>query len=339
MLEQSVASLGEIRSILADGFGIRDVREVSGLAGGNTSLYLVTTDSERLVLKQFPQGYMVGGVLKEPEIASLLSAHGVPTTRFLPALSGEHALLFRGRVFHLREYVEGRTYANNTAPEWLIRDSAILLGRIHKALVHAAPLPDGLAGEWFVFDAAERLGKLANLLREAESLPESKVKERIVEDLAYKCDAVSKTLEVRVDPGRLTRLNSHGDYSVRQLVCGPYSVRAVIDLSGACVLSAAWEIIRSYTMADPRCAGGEIEAARLIRYLKWYKEPLSSYDLWAMPLIYMLHLLRSDVGYRQYIDHPCADTERWIRFGFWRTRLARGLMERWEELAWELTAT
>ena len=53
-------------------------------------------------------------------------------------------------------------------------------------------------------------------------------------------------------------MNSHGDYSVQQLIYNNEKETSVIDFESAKRLPIMWEIIRSYTYIDKDVKNGEM---------------------------------------------------------------------------------
>jgi len=348
MLEKSVVSERDIRSILTDMYGIDGIDRVTPLTGGSANCFLIQVPGGKFVLKEFQSRYSLVDVEPEPGIAEFVRARGIPTVRFVRTVSGTYVWAFRQRTFHLQEFIEGEIFPSNAAPDWLMQEMAALLGRLHRILLDHPPLKQGFHAGWFSqWDADESRNQYLSLLEEAEQLPTEEPRERILADLRYRIAQLPALARVRIDPARLTRRNSHGDYHVLQLICGPNAVRVVIDFSGACSLPVIWEIIRSYTLSDPCCAQGRIDLSRLRDYVRLYLESggeLTRYDLEMMPHLYHLQLVRSLYGYREFLSRgrrgfipdPAASRESLLEFGCWRTDMCRWLEERAGDLSQEL---
>ena len=95
---------------------------------------------------------------------------------------------------------------------------------------------------------------------------------QLIDSLQKKKEVIYKIAENRQDFSGLTFVNSHGDYSVLQLIFDPVDDRkmTVIDFAAASRLPAVWEIIRSYSYADPACAQGTLSFDSLIPYVQSY---------------------------------------------------------------------
>jgi Ser/Thr protein kinase RdoA (MazF antagonist) len=134
MAEESVVSQEEIRSILTERYRIGEVGNITSLSGGSAHCYRIQTSNGQFVLKEFPLKYTVEELRSEPAITDFVRRHGVPAATFTATTEGEYVWSYRGRAFHLQEFVEGTVFPQNEAPDWLMRESAILLGRLHRAL-------------------------------------------------------------------------------------------------------------------------------------------------------------------------------------------------------------
>ena len=338
LLERSVLSESDIRMILAERYQMREVGAVTSMEGGSANCFLITSSQGQSVLKEFQSGYSLADIAHEPDLTEFVRTHGIQATRFVPATTGEYVWEYRGRAFHLQGLVEGVVYPLNEAPEWLLRESAILLGRLHQALLGYPRLKEEMTAGWFSWDSAAKRHQYSDLISAAEKLAESEVRDRILVDLRYKMGLISGVGNISIDPDRLTRRNTHGDYHIGQMVCGPESVRAILDFSGACHQPSIWEIIRSYTYADPACADGSIDTENLKCYTALYLEndSLSRYDLEMMPCLYLFQLARSVYGYSQYLSTGAVNPEQLIRFASWRTNMCRWLEENADTLLREL---
>lgn len=55
-----------------------------------------------------------------------------------------------GRVFHVQKFIEGKVYEPNSAPDWLMKESAEILGKIHTALKDYEGLNVGIGNDFFL---------------------------------------------------------------------------------------------------------------------------------------------------------------------------------------------
>jgi Ser/Thr protein kinase RdoA (MazF antagonist) len=275
----------------------------------------------------------------EPALTRFVRTRGVPTADFVRAMTGVYVWEYRGHVFHLQRFVEGTIYPQNGGPDWLIRESAMVLGKLHHALVEFAPLPEAFESRWFTQWDIERNRATYLALREsAKKLPSGDIRNRIIADMDDKIRLLSDVAKYRINPAGFTRSNSHGDYHILQCICGESSIRAVIDFSSASALPVAWEVIRSYSYADPKCADGQLDSRGLKAYIQHYRTyfPLTRYDLEMMPYLYHFQLVRSAYGYREYMTNREMSGESLLRFALWRTELCRWLSQNAQRLSQEL---
>ena len=97
-----------------------------------------------------------------------------------------------------------------------------------------------------------------------------------------------------------------------------------------------WEIIRSYSYVDKECVNGEFNLNTFIDYVKEVQKyiTLTEYDLKYMPYIYILQLVSSTFGYKQY-NNDYTKTSL-LDFAFFRTNLCNYLYDNLKLLSNEL---
>ena len=94
-----------------------------------------------------------------------------------------------------------------------------------------------------------------------------------------------------------------------------------------------WEVIRSYSYIDPKAKEGKIDIDNLVQYIKVFNNyvKLNKYDLEFMSYLYLVQLLSSTFGYKQYIaDNSKTDL---LEFAFFRTRLCKYLFENADKIS------
>ncbi len=337
----------DVQELVGPRYAVGTIHAVVPVEGGRSACYRIASDTGEYVLKVFPPEHSMAELRIEPAVTEFLFNQGYPVARLVATTAGEWVWEHAGRAHHLQEFVEGEVHSQNRAPDWLLRESASLLGRLHRELAGFGPMRRGFHENWFRWDPAKMRDKYEGLLRQAHELQPSANHDRICKDLEYKAAAVERVARIAIDPSRLTRTNSHGDYHVSQLVCGPQSVRAVIDFSGACALPILWEVVRSYSLADPKCLEGKLDGRRLEKYIRLYVEAggeLRPYDLQTIPGLYLLQLMRSAYGYEEYLadtrHSPDASMRRdaLLQFAFWRTDMCRWLERHGTPLSRELVS-
>lgn len=245
----------------------------------------------------------------EPSVCSILLEHGVPVSEFIPNIYGDKISLWDfDRLCHLQRYVDGKNFAMNTAPDWFIADSPLLLARIHQVLADLPPLPEGIGADFFMHMTPERAS--ASYRRSLE-LANQRGEEDVAAALHLRIRAAEKLMGWHIDVSKLTCCNTHGDYTVNQILCKHDGIRAVIDWTSACMHPVVWELTRSYFYAAPECANGDFSEQRLADYTRAYQSvmPLNEYDHARLMDVYLYQLAVCDY-YAQYLhatDHERAE--------------------------------
>ena len=243
----------------------------------------------------------------EATLCRALWEKGIPVSKFMPNVQGS---LFTpwddGRLCHLQRFVDGKNFPMNTAPDWFMAESPLLLGRIHRALAEHPPLPEGIGAGFFAYMTPDRA--IASY-RSSIDLARQRGEEDVVRSLHLRIKAAEKLAGWHIDPSRLTCCNTHGDYTVNQILCKDGSIRAVIDWTSACVHPVVWELTRSYFYAAPECADGGFSGKRLADYAAAYQSiaPLNDYDRAHLMDVYLYQLAVCDY-YAQYLH--AAEHER-----------------------------
>ena len=128
-------------------------------------------------------------------------------------------------------------------------------------------------------------------------------------------------------------LNSHGDFCTQQLIYHDKGEPTIIDFEKAKKLPIVWEIMRSYSYADKEIKNGNINTNTLSDYFKEVTKyiKLNQYDLKYAPYVYLLQLISSTFGYKEY-NNDYSQIEL-IEFAFFRTKLCKSLYYNLEEIA------
>lgn len=105
------------------------------------------------------------------------------------------------------------------------------------------------------------------------------------------------------DMSKLTVMNIHADYSVLQFIYKDGKINAIIDFVSACKMLVVWEIIRFYSYIDSKTKEGKIDIDNLVEYVRSFTcyVKLNKYDYKFMSYLYLVQLLASKFGYKQYI--------------------------------------
>jgi len=340
-VDKSVLTIDEVEKLLKDRYNITNIENIMHIENSSANCYHVKCPDKQYFFKEIQSDYSLEKVYDEVKISKFLDNKGIPIAKFYMTIDGVYIWEYRNRVFHLQTYIEGNTYKMNAAPQWLINDSAMYLGKIHQELKVYPLMDDGFGESFFSgWDVDTSIELYKNMLVKSDNIKNESIKIRIREDLKFKLSILPKIAKIKFNYERFSVLNSHGDYSTIQIVCGAEKINAIIDFTSACSLPICWEVIRSYTYSDPKCIDGrEIDIENLIDYLKIYlkQNSLNAYDIEMMPYLFYYQLVRSTFGYKQYILLSPNNKDELIQFAFWRTNMCRWLDKNVELLSKELS--
>ena len=267
-----------IRQVLLQQYGLEVVTMEKSAVGAGSDTWFVTCKDDKYVMK-YPAASEINNPKLEPELCEYLNHHGIPACQFIKNLQGDYLSYDSlGRVFHVQKFIEGRMYEWNTAPGWLLFESAGLLGKIHTVLKDYQGLPVGIGEDFFKYMTPKRaLKSYDNSLMIAQEQDDKDV----VNDLQYRIHLMQNFPVYRFDLYQFTCRSTHGDYFISQLLCGENQINAVIDWTTACVHPVVWEIVRSYVYAAPSCKDGNIDMEEFVNYVREYCKyaELTEYDL------------------------------------------------------------
>ena len=312
-----------IEALLERHYAVGSVKRVERITGGYGSLvYLIRADSGAFILRHIDDNGM-NHPENEAAVVETVRQDGIPTPEIIQGVDGRYLITDGGQTYQLRRYVNGRVLSPNTAPEWLMADSAILLGRIQRSLEKLPPLPAGLGQAYFDYMTPERaltshMQTLEHALRMNHADIAQAVREKIEMIRALKPDVN--------DLSRLTFKNTHGDYKIQQLICDGNRINAVIDFTGACVHPVCFEVIRSYIMAAPECAGGSLDIDNFKTYISHFLRygALSDEDLMVMPYLFYYQITVADY-FGQFYTMDEENGRQLLRDSYFFVRLGRWL--------------
>ena len=132
---------------------------------------------------------------------------------------------------------------------------------------------------------------------------------------------------------KLTYKNTHGDYNMMQFIYKDEKINAIIDFVSAEKMPIVWEIIRSYSYIDEKAKDGVFNLENLVDYVNEFCNyvKLNKYDLKYMSYIYLIQLLNSTYGYKQYLEDR--KNKDLLKFGIFRTKLCRYLYKNADKIS------
>ena len=294
--------------------------EKSGVGAGSDTFFVTCTDGKYVV--KYPASSEINHPEAEPELCEYLLAHGIPVCQFLRNKEGHFLTTDEsGRLFHVQRFIEGKMFELNAAPDWLLTESAHMLGQIHAALRDCPGLTVGIGANFFKYMTPDRA-----LLSYQKSLniAESQNDTEIIADLQYRIDLMRRFPAYEFDLEKLTCCATHGDYFISQIICGDEKINAVIDWTTACIHPVVWEIVRSYVYAAPSCKDGQIDMDEFLRYVEDYRKftPLNEYDLLCMARLFYYQIAVCDY-YGQYYASTADNCHIYLHQAVFSTKLLR----------------
>lgn len=316
---QPISERIEQTLLQAYGLEVEAVRQMTTGVGGDT--FFIQARQGKFIYKIVDANEM-NRPEDEPEICHFLLERGLNVSQFLENRSGSLITPFdEGRSSHVQKYVEGKTFAMNQAPDWLMKESPLLLGRIHQELRSYKELPTGIGEAFFAHMTPENAEQS---YQHSYELAKQEGASDLLHDIAFRLKVVSKVRSWRFDLQKLTYCNSHGDYTINQMICGEHQVNAVIDWTCACRHPAIWEITRSFFYAEPSCCEGQLDEAKFRDYVERYGSvaPLTPYDKQNLMKLYLYQLAVCDY-FAQYFHAPPHQREEYLQQARFATKVLR----------------
>ncbi|MBQ7980768.1 MAG: phosphotransferase [Oscillospiraceae bacterium] len=310
-----------MKALLKKHYNLDVISIVKSSVGAGSDTYFVNCTSEKYVVK-FPSVSEINNPEAEPELCKYLLEKGINVCRFIKNNDGEYITADEHkRLFHIQKFIDGTMYDWNTATDWLLKESAETLGRIHTVLTDYNSLPVGIGADFFKYMTPENaLRSYQNTLETAKQNGDTEIEK----DLLYRIELMKRFPKYSFDMKKLTCSVTHGDYFISQLICGEDRINAVIDWTTACVHPVVWEIMRSYVYAAPECANGEINIEKLSEYFGNYRRfaGLNEYDLQNAAKLFYYQVAVCDY-YNQYYTSGADNREIYLRQAVFSTRLMR----------------
>ena len=158
---------------------------------------------------------------------------------------------------------------------------------------------------------------------------------KIKRDLEEKINMIKDISEenIFIDTKKLTIKNTHGDFNVLQLIYKNNYINSVIDFVSACNMPVVWELIRSYSYIDKNVKNGIFNLDTFTDYIKEFNKyvKLNDYDLKYMSYIYLIQLLSSTYGYKEYINNN--ENIELLEFAHFRTNICKYLFNNAENIS------
>lgn len=323
MLEKSVFDNKTIKSTVEEIYGIK-VTHIRKIKVGSANLYSLNNDE--YVLKEFQSKIKEEDIIKEIRVINHLRKDNIPVPEYIKTKDKKYLFVYKGRVVIMQKYIKGETLKLNAGTNEQIQESAKYLGKIVLSLKTLRyKLPDRNISGWYDIDSSVlKKEKLSYKVK-------GKYKDKVINDLnekMYFLNYIKDKINIEEMIKKITYMKTHGDYNVLQFIYKDEKISSIIDFATSCKMPIIWEVIRSYSYIDPKCKNGNIDIDNLILYVKEFTKyiKLNKYDLKYMPYFYLIQLLCSDYGYKQYIED---DTKlNLLKFGMYRTKICKKLLDK-----------
>ena len=326
-VEKSILTKNDIIDLLKTKYSLEGNVEIRKLDRGSSNLFEINVNGKRYILKEFNSNKTISSIEKEIHLIEYLQNRKILVPQYIQLNDGRYYIAFNGKIVILQQFIDGYTIENNTGNYEQMMESATILGELIRELIGYEGLEEeGIIERWFSKKSIE-IG-IQKLEEEKKKVKEdNRYKEQIITDLNDKISIANAFINsfnfgiVR----RLSIMNTHGDYSIQQLIYGNGKPATVIDFETAKMMPIVWEIIRSYSYVDEKAKGGKIDIDNLVQYFKEVSKyvRLNEYDLRFAPHIYLMQLIGSTFGYREYNkDYTQKDL---LKFALFRTNLCRSL--------------
>lgn len=292
-MDQNSLTSQDLVNLIEEHYNIGTVQSIIPILDRTSCecFHIVTSTGEYL-LKDVNLDFIYHPYL-EPIINNCLLEADIPVSTFIKTMTNEYIIHFLGHVFHLQTFIKGKVLLLHTAPTWFLHSSASLLAKIHKALESISILPSGIGPHYFeIHTIPSSIASYQNSIRLAQYAQDY----TYVKEIEYRINLLSKLQTLDLSFTSFTYKNTHGDYSIRQILCGESQINAVIDFTSCCTHPVCWELIRSYAYADPKCQSGCLDISNLIDYIEDYLQfsTLNIYDIQMMPYLFLYYLALND---------------------------------------------
>ena len=324
MIEETVFSNKELIDIVKNKYEI-NVNKVHKLDRGSANLYSLNDD--KYILKEFQSKYSKEEINKEIVIINHLKKDGLLVPEYIVTIDKEYCFIYKSKIIIMQKFIDGYTMEPNTGNLEQVIESACKLGKIVKSLKSLEiELPINDVSSWYSLDTLnESIQKHKDLLNKINENEYPNIYKDINEKI-YMLEYTKNNYNFD-EMKNLTFMNTHGDYSVLQFIYKNEKIKSIIDFVSACKMPIVWEIIRSYSYIDMKAKDGKIDIDNLVIYVKEFNKyvKLNKYDLKYMSYLYLIQILCSTFGYKQYISDN-SKTEL-LNFARFRTKLSKYLFE------------
>jgi hypothetical protein len=247
-----------------------------------SKVYLLESVKAKYVLKEMGANNKLEN---ESELNKHLMSKGIKVPKIYHTTTGNHIIYNNELMYILYEFIEGKMYDLNTAPDWYLVKQIQTLGKIQNALKDYKQLPllFGPGQDFFIKEKYKRnkqsiLEKISQAEKQNDIILITALNERLKHIKRVSC--------FEIDCDKLTYVNSHGDFYMNQIIVRNNEL-VTIDWTHPHYLPACNEVMMSYIYAAPECKDGTITINKFKPYLWEFLKytSLNRYDLQIMPYL------------------------------------------------------
>ncbi len=337
MLEKTVFTNNEeIKNVIKEIYGII-TGHIEKIKRGSANIYKIKAVNNAYILKEFQSKYTNVEVEKEINVINHLKLKGVKVPTYVKCLNGNYSFIYKEKTIIMQEFIDGYTMEPNKGNYEQTIESAINLGKIIQGLEDLPfTLPTSDLSSWYSKESFVNSKK--KHLDILEMLNDNLIDKKIRNDINAKIKILDDVI-TNFDFSEMSNLsckNTHGDYSVMQFIYKDGRINSIIDFVSACKMPIVWEVIRSYSYIDEKAKNGEFDISNFVDYVKEFCKyvNLNKYDIKYMPYLYMVQLLNSTYGYKQFLNNR--SNKDMFDFGCLRTNICKYLYKNAELISKKL---
>lgn len=332
MLEKSVfINKKEIINFVKEKYRI-NVTNIKIIDRGSANIYSLNGDE--YILKEFQSKYTKEEIEKEITIINHLKKDSIKVPSYIKTINDTYYSLYKNKVIIIQKFIEGYTLDINEGNYEQTIECAKVYGMIVKSLENLdilLPLNDLSFSKENLTKGIEKHQKLLELINDKDDEETLKIK-RDLEEKINMIKNLSKE-NIFIDTKKLTIKNTHGDFNILQFIYKNNHINSVIDFVSACRMPIVWELIRSYSYIDKDVKNGIFNLDTFTDYIKEFNKyvKLNDYDLKYMSYIYLIQLLSSTYGYKEYINNN--ENIELLEFAHFRTNICKYLFNNAENIS------
>lgn len=332
MLEKSVfKNKKEIINFVKEKYGI-NVTDIKIIDRGSANIYSLNGDE--YILKEFQSKYTKEKIEKEITIINHLKKDDIKVPSYIKTINDTYYSIYKNKVIIIQKFIDGYTLNRNEGNYEQTIECAKVYGMIVKSLESLdilLPLNDLSFSKENLTKGIEKHQKLLELINDKKDDETLKIKKNLEEKIDMLKDISKKN--IFIDTKKLTIKNTHGDFNVLQFIYKNNHINSVIDFVSACRMPVVWELIRSYSYIDKDVKNGIFNLDTFNDYIKEFNKyvKLNEYDLKYMSYIYLIQLLSSTYGYKEYINNN--ENIELLEFAHFRTNICKYLFNNSENIS------